>query len=71
VAAYSAGDTISRDEALSLIASLFAEDPIKRLNPATLAELLNVVTAAPTGERGVDLHRLARDALFRLRPRRR
>jgi hypothetical protein len=44
LAAYSAGDTITPAEALSVIASLFAEDPGTRLNPAMLPELLHLVT---------------------------
>ena len=44
LAVYSAGDTITPAEALSLIASLFAEDPGTRLNAATLPQLLNLVT---------------------------
>jgi hypothetical protein len=47
LAVYSADDTITQAQALSFIASLFAEDPRTRLNPAALPELLNLVTPSP------------------------
>jgi hypothetical protein len=46
LAIYSVDDTITSAQALSLIASLFDEDPGTRLNPDTLPELLNLVTPA-------------------------
>ena len=44
IAAFSAGDTISAEEAISLIASIFKEDPIRRIEPSKLPELLALVT---------------------------
>jgi hypothetical protein len=44
IAAFSAGDTLTATEAISLIASLFKEDPTVRIDRARLAELLNIVT---------------------------
>ncbi len=45
-AVYSVGDTITKDEALSLIAGLFRGDPGTRINKERLAELLNAVTVS-------------------------
>ena len=44
VAAFSAGDTLTATEAISLIASLFKEDPTVRIDRLRLAELLALVT---------------------------
>jgi hypothetical protein len=44
LAVYSAGDTITREQALAFISSLFAEDPGTRINAEMFAELLNLVT---------------------------
>jgi hypothetical protein len=52
IAVFSVGDTLSASEALSLIASVFKEDPIVRIEPARLAELLNLVTPASRKARG-------------------
>jgi hypothetical protein len=46
IAVFSANDTLSPSEALSLIASVFTEDPIVRIDRSRLAELLNLVTPA-------------------------
>jgi hypothetical protein len=46
IAVFSVGDTLSASEALSLIASVFKEDPIVRIERSRLAELLNLVTPA-------------------------
>jgi hypothetical protein len=40
IAVYSAGDTLTRDQALALIAAFFTKDPRARINPRQLAELL-------------------------------
>lgn len=51
VAAFSAGDTLTPTEALALIASLFKEDPIVRIERARLPELLALVTPPRKGGR--------------------
>jgi hypothetical protein len=45
-AVYSAGNELTADQVLALIASFFPPDTGARINPAMLSELLNLVTPA-------------------------
>lgn len=51
IAVFSVDDTISASEALSLIASVFKEDPITRIERSRLPELLAFVTPVKRGGR--------------------
>lgn len=51
VAVFSVDDTITAAEAISLIASVFKEDPVHRIDRTRLAELLAFVTPPKKGRR--------------------